>query len=73
MKIKRAVDSTNLKEVAYAWPERIMVVSFHNGGTYSYEGVGLWRFLRLMAARSKGSYFQTIRNDPENYPYKKVS
>ena len=52
-----AVQSSNLKEVAYDMAEERMWVKFHSGSTYMYEGVKFQDYFDLMRARSHGRHF----------------
>lgn len=49
------VNSTAIRAVGYFGG--MLTVEFHNGRTYDHPGVPLWVFLGLMAASSKGRYY----------------
>lgn len=51
------VSSSNLASVGYDENSRTLYVSFRNGRLYKYSGVSLQVYNGLMAASSKGQYF----------------
>jgi hypothetical protein len=60
------VDSSNIEAVGYDDDARRLYIQFSSGNTYSYEGVPPETHQELMAAVSKGSYFN--REIKPNYP-----
>jgi hypothetical protein len=52
-----SVVSSNLAEVGYDAAANILEVAFRQGGIYQYFGVPNYIFEQLMAASSKGHYF----------------
>ncbi|WP_417812170.1 KTSC domain-containing protein [Thalassospira alkalitolerans] len=65
------VESTNLSSVGYDEDSCTLEVEFHKGGVYQYYDVPKYVFEGLMAAQSKGSYFdQNVKK--ENYTCKRV-
>jgi hypothetical protein len=57
------VKSTNIKSVAYQPDSQMLQVRFHSGDTYNFWGVHPTVHDALMAATSKGKFFdQAIRN-----------
>jgi len=66
------VQSSNLASVGYEPETSTLEVQFLNGGIYQYYGIPCDIFEGLMAAGSKGSFFQqNIRN--AGYPCSKVA
>jgi KTSC domain len=60
--IRDNVISTELKSVGYAEGEQLLEVEFHGGGVYQYFGVSSELHRGLLAAESKGRFFnQWIR------------
>ena len=65
------VQSSNLNSVGYDADSSILEIEFHHGGIYQYSGVPSSVHEELMAAGSKGTYFdQAIKKG--GYPYSKV-
>lgn len=64
------VNSSNIKSVGYDPFRAFLEIEFHNSGVYLYSGVPERVYERLMAASSKGTYF----NDHIKgvYSYRKV-
>jgi hypothetical protein len=61
--IKLQVISSELRAAGYDPDEHLLEIEFNNGGVYHYFGVPLDEYSGLMAAPSKGQYFnQRIRN-----------
>ncbi len=54
-----SVQSSTIKAVGYDPQSEMLVVEFHNGGTYLYAGVGATTHQALMAAPSLGSYLHS--------------
>lgn len=51
------VDSTTLEQIAYDPNQRLLCLQFHNNAAYSYFDVPRIVFEELLAAISKGLYF----------------
>jgi len=65
-----SVSSSLLAVVAYSTPETLDL-TFHSGAVYRYFSVPRLLFDQLIAADSKGAYFnRTIRN---RFPYRRVA
>ena len=64
-------DSSNLKYSEYDTTTQELVMEFKKGGKYSYSGVPLKEFTKMIMAESQGSYFS--KNISKNYKYKKLS
>jgi hypothetical protein len=65
-----AVKSTTLTAVAYDSASQVLQLNFRSGAIYYYFGVPVGVYQDLMAADSKGSYFnQNIRN---RFPYHRL-
>ncbi len=62
----KEVDSTAIKEVGYNPDTFTLTVTFANGEVYEYMNVPQTVFNELMAAESKGSYFQKNIKDKYN-------
>jgi len=61
---RTSVDSTTMRSVGYDSAEQILEVEFTSGAVYHYLEVPAAVFDELMAAESKGRYFnQEIRDD----------
>jgi hypothetical protein len=61
--IRAAVESSTLASVCYAIEQSVLELEFHDGSVYSYLDVPMRCFHQLMAADSKGAYFNRhIRN-----------
>jgi KTSC domain len=64
------VSSSNLASVGYEQPSHTLEIAFHSGGIYRYSGVSEGVYQGLMAAGSKGQYFdQHIKH---MYPFFRV-
>ena len=64
------VRSSSLKSIAYDSDNKLLEVEFRSHRVYVYQDVPDWAVERLMAARSKGRYFEAhIRN---RYPSQRV-
>lgn len=68
---RQIVISSELKSVGYDHDTRMLEIDFHTGGIYQYADVPLNQFRQLMAAQSKGRYFN--RNIRTKYPCKRVT
>jgi len=66
-----AVESTTLKTVAYDHTHRVLCLEFRSRVIYSYFGVPQSVHRDLMAADSKGSYFN--RNIRGRFPYRRLT
>jgi lysyl-tRNA synthetase class 2 len=67
----RLVDSSVLAAVAFH--RHVLTVRFHSGKTYSYLGVPAPLYRQLLAAESKGSFFNAyIRNTFPHQPAHKT-
>src|SRR5580692_1360637 len=65
------VKSSNLVAIGYDQPSRILRILFQEDRYYDYENVPAALYLSLMAATSKGSFFQKyIKN---NFKYRRVT
>ena len=61
---RTAVDSTTMRSVGYDSAQQILEVEFTSGAVYQYLDVPAIVFDGLMAAESKGRYFNhEIRDD----------
>jgi hypothetical protein len=66
-----AVQSASLRWVAYCRVQRLLEVIFQDGSRYQFRPVPLEGFEALLAAESKGTYFNRfIRN---RYKYQQLS
>jgi lysyl-tRNA synthetase, class II len=52
-----AIESTVLASITYDQPHQLLLVEFRGGAIYCYFGVPLTVHLGLLAAPSKGAYF----------------
>jgi hypothetical protein len=65
------VDSSMIRSVGYDFPNSRLVVELHpSGRVYLYYDVPLSVYSELMAAESKGSYFNEAIRDL--YPYEEL-
>lgn len=64
------VDSTTMRSVGYDAGSRILEIEFASGTVYQYLGVPEEKYERLLAAESKGRYFNSEIRD--SYPYVQV-
>ena len=55
--ISTAIESTVLASVTYDEPKQLLLVEFRSGAIYCYFGVPLTIHQGLLAAPSKGAYF----------------
>jgi hypothetical protein len=55
-----AVDSSNVKSVAYHDASKSLCVEFHNGGVYAYHGVDHEVYVDTVHAQSVGKYLNTV-------------
>lgn len=68
------VSSSNLRSVGYDEDTEILEIQFHHGGIYQYQRVPQEVYDQLMAASSKGSYFdRVIKKNPLRYPCRKIN
>jgi hypothetical protein len=65
------VSSTELASVGYEEATSILEVEFQKGGIYQYFGVPMQVHEQLMAAPSKGAYFNHVVKKG-GYPYARV-
>ena len=64
------VQSTTLASVGYGMDRSLLEVRFQDGGLYRFQDVPPHYFEELLAARSKGAYFNThIR---KHFDYQRV-
>jgi hypothetical protein len=54
---RQAVESSTLRSAGYDAPSRTLEIEFQNGHVYRYFGVPRSVYDSLMAASSKGQYF----------------
>ena len=64
------LSSSSLRSVGYDSDAKLLEVEFRSGALYHYEGVPDWLVEALMAARSKGRYFELRIRD--RYPFRRV-
>jgi hypothetical protein len=55
--ISTAIQSTVLTSITYDQPDQLLLVEFRGGAIYCYFGVPLTIHQGLLAAPSKGAYF----------------
>ncbi len=67
---REPVTSSNLRSVGYDPQTSTLEIEFHHGGVYHYFAVPESRYAELLAAASKGSYFNDHIKD--QYRYRKV-
>ena len=67
---RRAVDSTTMRSVGYDAKSGILEIEFDSGAVYQYVGVPARTYEQLLAAESKGRYFNDEIRD--SYPYVQV-
>lgn len=68
---RESVKSSNLASVGYDSDSKTLEIEFNNGGLYQYFSVPESIYNGLMAASSKGSYFdQYIKKG--SYSYKRI-
>ena len=58
-----AVDSDAIAQVEYEPTDSVLFVRFTSGEWYAYLGVSPLTFQRLLAAESKGRFFQDLVRD----------
>jgi len=56
-------NSSMLSSVSYDTEEKEMTVTFNNGRSYIYEDVDKNIYESLIAAKSAGAYFNSIKKD----------
>jgi hypothetical protein len=54
---RQAVESSNLESIGYDDEMHTLEVGFHGGAVYQYANVPQYLYTNLMAAQSKGAYF----------------
>lgn len=64
---RKLVQSTNLASVGYEALTRTLEIEFQNGRVYQYQGVPKPVFDQLMAASSKGQFFNSFIKDKYSY------
>ena len=64
------VTSSSLRSVGYDSDTKMLEVEFRSHAVYIYSEVPDWAVERLMAARSKGRYFEAHIRD--RYPVQRV-
>lgn len=64
--------SSNLEAIGYHPESRTLEVEFRHGGVYQYLDVPIHRYVGLMTAASKGSFFDRFIKKA-GYKYRKVS
>jgi hypothetical protein len=70
---RRPVKSSNLKQVGYDPLTQDLVIEFHSGTMYLYKAIPTVVHTDLMAAKSKGKFFnEVIRNRFLALPVSKV-
>jgi hypothetical protein len=67
---RQSVTSSNISEIGYDEPHRILEVLFHNGSTYQYFDVPPHIYNELMQAGSIGQYLNG--NIKGSYRYARV-
>ena len=65
------VSSSNLSSVGYDARSATLEIAFNGGGVYEYNRVPESVYNGLMAASSKGRYFDSMIKDA--YSYRKIS
>lgn len=68
--VRDRVSSTSIKSVGYNLLSSSLEIEFHSGSVYSYRNVPERVYNQLMAASSKGTYFN--RHIKDVYNYRKV-
>ncbi|PRX49196.1 KTSC domain-containing protein [Prauserella shujinwangii] len=69
--IREPVDSSVLRSVGHDPAHRVLEVEFRNDRVYRYLGVEHAVYTELMAAASKGRYFNRFVRD--RYPYERAT
>ena len=64
------VSSSSLKSVGYDSDGKTLEVEFHSLAVYVYRDLPMWAFEGLVAAVSKGRYFD--RRIRERYPFEQM-
>jgi KTSC domain len=65
------IKSSELRWVKYEPKRLVLTAEFRAGGIYEYEGVPEREFIALIAAESRGRYFNA--NIRDHYPYVQIS
>ncbi len=68
---RRAVDSSVIASVGYDPKDEALVIEFKHGALYLFSGVPTATAEALMAAESKGRYFN--RHIRDRFPYERQS
>lgn len=66
---RRAVDSSVIASVGYDPKSEALVIEFKHGALYRFSGVPMATVTALMAAESKGRYFN--RHIRDQFPYER--
>jgi hypothetical protein len=66
-----AVSSSNIAAVGYDFDSATLRIQFLHGGVYDYQGVSSEVYDELMAAGSKGQYFDKFIKKG-GYPFSKI-
>ena len=64
------VTSSSLRSIGYDSDHKLLEVEFRSHAIYVYREVPDWAIERLMAARSKGRYFEAQIRD--RYPFERI-
>lgn len=65
------VNSSQIAEIG--WESGTLFVSFHSGGTYSYQNVPEELFTKMLIAPSPSGIFNgVIKKNPAKYPFTKL-
>jgi hypothetical protein len=67
---REKISSGSLSSVGYDSAKKILEAEFHNGGIYRYSNVPKGVYLSLLAADSKGAYFN--RRIRDRYVCRKI-
>jgi hypothetical protein len=67
---RQSVDSSNLRAVGYDRDVAVLEIQFQTGSVYQYLGLPESVYRALMAASSKGSFFNA--NIKGCFPYRQV-
>jgi hypothetical protein len=64
------IKSSELRWVKYEPKRSVLTAEFLTGGIYEYQGMPKSEFVALLAAESRGRYFNA--NIRDHYPYKEI-